>query len=86
MIVFHDTSAGPNSDLAAQEKASSEQRRQLVEHLEKAGAAGEVELPPASPLPSLLVEASERGLDECMKAPSVKEVLKISEDIDLKAL
>jgi hypothetical protein len=85
MIVF-DSDADPKSDLATQEKASSEQRRQLVEHLEKAGASGEVELPPASPLPSLLVEGSERGLDECMKAPGVKEVLKISEDIDLKAL
>ena len=68
------------------EDASPEQRQALVEHLEQAGAAGEVELPPASPLPSLLVEASERGLEECQKAPSVKEVLRISDDIDLKAL
>jgi hypothetical protein len=72
MIVFQD--------------ASAEQRRALVEHLEQAGAAGEVELAPASSLPSLLVEGSERGLDECQKAPGVKEVLRISDDIDLKAL
>jgi hypothetical protein len=86
MIVFQDAGAAAKSDLATQEKASSEQRRQLVEHLEQVGCAGEVEVPPASPLPSLLVEGSERGLDECLKAPGVKEVLKISEDIDLKAL
>lgn len=86
MIVFQDAGTGSNDDLATQEKASSQQRRALVEHLEQAGAAGEVELPPASPLPSLLVEASERGLEECQKAPSVKEVLRISDDIDLKAL
>jgi hypothetical protein len=86
MIVFHDTGAGSNDDLATQERASNEQRRALVEHLEQAGATGEVELPPASPLPSLLVEASERGLDECEKAPSVKKVLRVSDDIDLKAL
>ena len=86
MIVFQDAGAAAKSDLATQEKASSEQRRQLVEHLEQAGCAGEVEVPPASPLPSLLVEGSDRALDECLKAPSVKEVLKISEDIDLKAL
>jgi hypothetical protein len=85
MIVFQDTGAAPGSDLAAHEQASSEQRRRLVEHLEQAGATGEVELPPASPLPSLLVEGSKRGLDECLKAPSVKEVVPIP-DIDLEAL
>lgn len=86
MIVFADTGPGSNADLATQEKTSSEQRQALAKHLEQAGAAGEVELPPASPLPSLLVEASERGLEECEKAPGVKEVLRISDDIDLKAL
>lgn len=86
MIVFNEAGPGSNADLATQEKTSSEQRQALVKHLEQAGAAAEVELPPASPLPSLLVEASERGLDELQKAPNVKEVLKISDDIDLKAL
>jgi hypothetical protein len=55
MVVFNDAGADAKSDLATQEKTSSEQRRQLVEHLERAGCAGEVEVPPASPLPSLLV-------------------------------
>jgi hypothetical protein len=86
MIVFEEAGSGSSGDLATQEQASSEQRSALVKHLEDAGAAGEVELPPPSPLPSLLVEASERGLEELEKAPSVKEVLRISDDIDLKAL
>jgi hypothetical protein len=86
MIVFQDTGAAPGSDLAAHERASSEQRRRLVEHLEQAGATAEVELAPASPLPSLIVEGSERGLEECLKAPSVKEVLPIPDDIGLEAL
>lgn len=74
MIVF-DESAVPGA-----------QRRELIAHLEQTGASAEVELPPASSLPSLLVEGSERGLDECLKAPSVKEVLKISDDIEMGAL
>jgi 5'-deoxynucleotidase YfbR-like HD superfamily hydrolase len=86
MVVFHDTGTASTGDLATQEKATIEQRRQLVEHLENAGLTGEVELPPASPLPSLLVEGSDRALDECLNAPSVKEVIEISGDITVKAL
>lgn len=86
MVVFHDTPTTATDGAAEQERASEAQRRKLVEHLQQAGASSEVALPPASLLPSLLVEGSERGLDECLKAPSVKEVLKISGDIEMEQL
>lgn len=86
MVVFHDTPAAADPDLAIQERASSAQREQLVTHLAAAGASAEVALPPASPLPSLLVEGSPLGLEEVLRAPSVKEVLEISGDIEMEAL
>jgi hypothetical protein len=86
MIVFHDTGEASGGDLAAQRLAVQKQRQELLEHLEQASAIEEVELPPATPLPSLLVEGSERALAECLNAPSVKEVLTISGDIPMKGL
>lgn len=85
MVVFHDTPAAASPDLATQERSSTAQRQELVTHLAAAGASAEVTLPPASPLPSLLVEGTARGLEEVLRAPSVKEVLEISGDIEMEA-
>lgn len=86
MIVFNDAAEASGEDLSAQKVTVQKQREELLEHLEQASAIEEVELPPATPLPSLLVEGSERGLAECLNAPSVKEVLTISGDIPMKGL
>ena len=86
MIVFHDNPAAASPDMNMQQQGAQQQRQELLSHLESVGATAEVELPPATPLPSLLVEGTERGLEECLKAPSVKEVLKISGDIEMKPL
>lgn len=86
MIVFNDAEEASGEDLSAQKVTVQRQREELLEHLEQASAIEEVELPPATPLPSLLVEGSERGLAECLNAPSVKEVLTISGDIPMKGL
>lgn len=86
LIVFADTPAAADPDLAVQERAARRQRAELVAHLDSAGASSEVELSPSTPLPSLLVEGTERGLAECRLAPSVRKVLPLSDDVKLKPL
>jgi hypothetical protein len=92
MVVFSgdgkpDVAGLPNSEgYRLQLEHSRAQRTVLLNCLENAGLSDEADVPDASPLSRLLVEASPRALAAIDKAPVVDKVLPIAEDMAFEVI
>jgi hypothetical protein len=93
LIVFHDdeppasSSEGSRSARHAARKSTNEKRRsEVIDQLKEAGLAGQVALSPASPLSSLLIDGSEEALEIAKQSPSVRDVLRMSDDDGLELI